>query len=96
MAVNATHFFSADEGRTSVFKFRVGDDPTPWVWFRYADGSSALYATAASTPYRVEDALTAAPFPDLDSLLAARGTTRSQWDEDLLAQFGERIGWRTP
>jgi hypothetical protein len=96
VALNTTHFEFADRGATSVYKFRVGDDPTIYVWFEYGGESGALHTTLRSGPYRVDDPLTGAEFADLDALLAARGTTREQWIEDLLAQYGERLAWTYP
>lgn len=96
MAVNTTHFEYAARGRASVYKFRVGADPAIYVWFAEPDGAGQLYTTPRPGPYRADDPLAAAEFPDLDALLLARGTTPLQWKEDLLAQYGERIGWKYP
>ncbi len=96
MALGQTRFLYADRGPTSVFKFCVGDDPVVYVWFEYSDGTGSLHTTAAAGPFRPDDALEDASFPDLDALLVERGTTKAQWIEDLFAQYGERIAWSYP
>jgi hypothetical protein len=96
VALNTTRFEFADRGATSVYKFRVGDDPNIYVWFEYGSGSGSLHTTPRAGPYRVDDPLAGAEFADLDALLASRGTTRTQWVEDLLAQYGERLEWTYP
>lgn len=94
MARNDTFFQYADRASTSVYKFRVGDDPTLFVWFDYGKGQGSLHTTATAGPYRVEEELADAPFSSLEELLGARGTSRAQWEKDLLGQFGERLAWR--
>lgn len=96
MALNTMHFEFAERGATSVYKFRVGNDPSYYVWFEYGGGSGSLHTTPRPGPYRADDPLGTAEFADLDGLLAARGTTRAQWIEDLLAQYGERLAWTYP
>ena len=96
MALDQTHFFYADRGPTSVYKFRVGDDPLVYVWFEYSDGEGSLHTTPRGGPFRTDDPLGDAPFPDLETLLAERGTTKAQWTEDLFAQYGERVAWSYP
>jgi hypothetical protein len=96
MALDQTHFFYADRGPTSVYKFRTGEDPTIYVWFDYSDGTGSLHTTPEGGPFRAEDPLGDSPCPDLETLLAERGTTREQWVEDLFAQYGERIAWTYP
>jgi hypothetical protein len=96
MALDQTHFFYADRGPTSVYKFRVGEDPTAYVWFEYGDGEGSLHTTPKPGPFRPDDPLGDAPFEGLDALLEARGTTKAQWTLDLLAQYGERIDWAYP
>jgi hypothetical protein len=44
----------------------------------------------------VDHPLEQADFDDLQSLLAARGTTKAQWVKDLMAQFGEPLAWTYP
>jgi hypothetical protein len=96
VALNTTHFHFAERGATSVYKFRVGDDESVYVWFEYGGDSGSLHTTPRPGPYRVDDPLATAEFADLDALLAARGTTRKQWVIDLLAQYGERLEWTYP
>jgi len=96
MALDQTHFLFADRGHTSVYKFRVGEDPSIYVWFEYQGGGGTLYTTPKSGPFRPDDPLEDAPFPDLDTLLAERGTTKEQWVTDLFAQYGERVAWSYP
>jgi hypothetical protein len=96
MALDQTHFFYADRGPTSVYKFRVGDDPLVYVWFEYSDGVGSLHTTPRGGPFRTDDPVEAAPFPDLETLLTERGTTKAQWIEDLFAQYGERVAWSYP
>lgn len=96
MALDQTHFFYADRGPTSVYKFRVGDDPLVYVWFEYSDGEGSLHTTPRGGPFRTDDPLGDAPFPDLETLLSERGTTKAQWIEDLFAQYGERVAWSYP
>lgn len=96
MALNTTRFQFAERGATSVYKFQVGDDEAHYVWFEYGDGSGSLHTTPRPGPYRVEDPIATAEFADLEALLAARGTNREQWVEDLLAQYGERLAWTYP
>lgn len=102
MAVHETRFEFADKGPTSVYKFHFPDDdgdPTNdvyWVWFEYAGGGGSLFRTPGPGPYKAEDDLEPAPHNDLDRLLAEHGTTKRQWIEDLLAQYGERISWTYP
>ncbi len=93
MARNDTFFEWADGGSTSVYKFRIKDNPALYVWFDFGKAGGALYRTSSPGPYRVDEPLLAADFPTLDDLLGARGTTRAQWRRDLTAQFGERLGW---
>ena len=96
MALNETYFLYAERGSTNVFKFKVCDDPTIYLWFEYGDSGGALYTSRETGPYRVEHPLGPAEFSTLDELLDARETTREQWVKDLLAQFGEQIGWTYP
>lgn len=96
MALDRTRFLWANRGRTSVYKFRVGDDPTIWVWFVHGGGQGSLHTAPSAAPFRADEPLGPAPFPDLGALLSARGTSEAQWREDLLAQFGERIAWQLP
>lgn len=96
MARSEIHFEFADRGATSVYKFRVKEDPAYYVWFEYGDEGGGLFTTPAPGPYRVDDALDEAEFADLDALLQARGTSKAQWVEDLMAQFGERLAWAYP
>jgi len=96
VALNTTHFEFAERGATSVYKFRVGGDPSLYVWFEYGNEAGSLHATPQPGPYRADDPLVTAEFADLDALLAARGTTRTQWVKDLLAQYGERLAWTYP
>ena len=96
MALDQTRFLYADRGPTSVYKFRVGDDPTIYVWFEYSDGQGSLHATSRDGPFRPDDPIEEAPLGDLDTLLGERGTTKAQWVEDLFAQYGERVAWSYP
>ena len=96
MALNTTRFEFAERGATSVYKFRVGGDEMHYVWFQYGAEAGSLHTTPRPGPYRVEDPIATAEFADLEALLAARGTTRSQWVTDLLAQYGERLAWTYP
>ncbi len=96
MALNTTRFQFAERGATSVYKFQVGDDQAHYVWFEYGDGTGSLHTTPRPGPYRVEDPIGTAEYADLEALLAARGTTRSEWVKDLLAQYGERLAWTYP
>ena len=96
MALNETHFEFADRGSTGVYKFRFEEDPAIYVWFEYDNGTGALHTTPEAGPYRVDHALMAAEHKDLESLLAARGTTKQQWVLDLMAQRGESLAWTYP
>jgi hypothetical protein len=96
MALHKTEFLYADRGPTSVYKFRVGDDKTTYVWFEYSDGHGSLHRTPAAGRFRPDDPLEDAPFGDLETLLGERGTTKAQWVDDLFAQYGERIDWSYP
>jgi len=96
MALDQTHFFYAERGPTSFYKFRVGEDPLVYVWFESGDGTASLFTTPGAGPFRADDPLEDAPFPDLDTLLQERGTTKEQWIEDLFAQYGERVSWSYP
>ncbi len=96
MALDQTHFLYADRGPTSVYKFRVGEDPLIYVWFEYSDGTGSLHVTPKAGPFRPDEPLEDAPFADLETLLAERGTTKAQWIEDLFAQYGERVHWSYP
>jgi hypothetical protein len=96
MALDQTRFLYADRGPTSVYKFRVGDDPAIYVWFEHSDGTGSLHTTPAAGPFRPDDPLEDAPFADLETLLLERGTTKAQWVEDLFAQYGERLAWSYP
>jgi hypothetical protein len=96
LARNVVHFEFADKSRVGIYKFRVDGDPKVYVWFEYGNGTGSLFTTPRPGPFRAEDPLDPAPFSDLDALLAARGTTKAQWVEDLLAQYGERLAWRYP
>jgi len=96
VALDQTHFFYADRGATSVYKFRVGEDPTVYVWFEYGAGQGSLHTTPKGGLFRPDDPLDDAPVADLETLLRERGTTKEQWIEDLLAQYGERIAWSYP
>ena len=96
MALDTTHFFYADRGATSVYKFRVGEDPAAFVWFEYGARPGLAPHDAEGGPFRADDPLEDAPFPDLDALLAERGTTKDQWVEDLFAQYGDRVEWTYP
>lgn len=96
MALDQTHFLYADRGPTSVYKFRVEDDPTIYVWFEYSDGVGSLHTSPEGGPFRPDDPLEDAPFADLETLLAERGTSKAQWVEDLFAQYGERVAWSYP
>lgn len=96
MALDTTHFFYADRGPTSVYKFRVDEDPVMYVWFEYGQGQGSLYTTPKAGPFRADDPLEDASFPDLDALLTGRGTTKEQWVEDLFAQYGDRVEWTYP
>jgi len=96
MALDQTRFLYADRGPTSVYKFRVGEDPAIYVWFEYSDGTGSLHTTPEGGPFRPEDPLGAAPSDGLDTFLSERGTTKAQWIEDLFAQYGERIAWSYP
>jgi len=96
MSQRAVGFEFADQGATSVYKFRVGDeDKTIYVWFEQ-EGSGSLFTTTAPGPYRVEDPLEPAMVSTLDELLQMSGTTKEQWVGDLMAQFGERLAWAYP
>jgi hypothetical protein len=95
VAKNESFFTYADKGETSVYKFRVGDDPQLFVWFEH-NGGGSLYRTPAKGPWRADDPLEPAEQGTLDEMLQSRGTTKRQWIDDLLAQFGERIGWKYP
>jgi len=96
VARNVTHFESADRGRVGTYKFRVDDDPGVYVWFEHGSGPGSLFTTPRAGPFRPEDPLDPAPFPDLEALLRARGTSKERWVEDLMAQYGERVAWRYP
>jgi hypothetical protein len=96
MALDQTHFFYADRGPVSVYKFRVGEDPAVYVWFEYGGGEGSLHTTPKEGPFRPEDPLGDAPVADLDTLLVQRGTSKAQWTLDLFAQYGERIRWAYP
>jgi hypothetical protein len=96
MARNESHFEYADRGSASVFKFQVGADPTIYVWFEYGSDKGSLHTTPEAGPYRVEHPLVPAAYPTLGALLDAHGTTKAQWVEDLMAQFGERLDWTYP
>jgi hypothetical protein len=96
MALDQTHFLYADRGPASVYKFQVGEDPRIYVWFEYAGGTGSLFVTPRKGPFRPDEPLEEAPFGDLDALLAEGGTTKAQWVEDLMAQYGERIAWVYP
>lgn len=96
MAAHEIEFLYADRGPTSVYKFRVGEDAATYVWFEYSDGQGSLHVTPKAGPFRPDDPLEDAPFPDLDALLQERGTTKAQWTLDLFAQYGERIAWSYP
>ena len=96
MALNETFFEFADRGSTSVYKFRFEEDENLYVWFEYAGGGGSLHTTRSPGPFRVEDELGRADFPDLGALLTARATTKEQWIEDLMAQFGEPLAWTYP
>ncbi len=97
MARNETHFEFADRGATSVYKFRFAGDHTEtiYVWFE-SDGAGSLHTTSKPGPYSIEDELGSADQPDLDALLATHETSKHQWVNDLMAQFGERIAWLYP
>ena len=96
MAKSEIRFEFADRGPTSVYKFRVKEDPTYYVWFEYGPGQGGLYTTPRSGPYAADDPLEDCDVADLDALLAARGTTKRQWVADLMAQYGERLAWVYP
>ena len=96
MALNATHFEFAERGSTSVYKFRFDEDDRIFVWFETGEGKGTLHATSDKGPYRVDHELRAAEFADLEAALAANGTSKRQWVEDLMAQFGERLAWTYP
>jgi len=96
VALDQTHFLYADRGATSVFKFRVGEDPTVFVWFEHGPGQGSLHTTPKAGPFHPDDPLDDAPFADLETLLREHGTTKDQWIEDLLAQYGERLAWSYP
>lgn len=96
MAKNETTFTYADRGETSVYKFHVGQDPQLYVWFEFGNGGGSLYRTPARGPWRADDPLEPAEKASLEELLESRGTTKLQWVADLLAQFGERLGWTYP
>ena len=96
MALDETHFFYADRGATSVYKFRVTGDDTIYVWFEYGEGGGSLHTTPNEGPYDVDHQLADADLADLDTLLQAKGTTKDQWTKDLMAQYGERVAWTYP
>ena len=96
MALNATHFEFAERGSTSVYKFRFDEDDRIFVWFETGEGKGTLHTTSDKGPYRVDDELGAAESADLEALLRTHGTTKAQWVEDLMAQFGERLAWTYP
>jgi len=96
MALNETHFDYADRGAMSVYKFRAGDDETTYVWFEYGEGEGSLHTTPIRGPYDVNDPLEDAECADLDALLKARGVTKAQWIEDLMAQYGAPLAWTYP
>jgi len=96
VALDVTHFEYADRGPTSVYKFRVRDDPRIYVWFEYAGGQGSLHVTPYGGPYRPDHPLEDAEDGDLDALLAKHGTSRTQWVKDLFAQYGERVAWTYP
>ncbi len=47
-------------------------------------------------PFRNDDPLENATFATLKELLTERGTSVEQWAKDLMAQYGEYIGWAYP
>ena len=96
MAINVTHFESADRDDTSTYKFVVADDPAIYVWFTFADGPGQLYTTVRPGPFRSDDPLENASFGNLEELMTERGTSVEQWTKDLMAQYGEYIGWAYP
>jgi hypothetical protein len=97
VAVNETYFDAVERGATSLFKFRIGDeDPTRYVWFEFPDGSGALHTTPRIGPYDPADPLGGVEFETLDTLLTAKGTSKSQWVKDLMAQYGEVLEWTYP
>ena len=95
MAKNETHFEFADRGATSVYKFRFEGEDTHYVWFESA-GQGSLHTTPNPGPYSIHDDLGDPDHDDLDSLLAAHETSKKQWVQDLMAQFGERLAWTYP
>jgi len=56
VALDVTHFEYADRGPTSVYKFRVGDDPRIYVWFEYGRHTAA--PTARTTRSRMPERAT--------------------------------------
>lgn len=96
MARNKTHFEFADRGPVSVYKFTFAGDPNFYVWFEYGGGEGSLHTTPRSGPYRADDPLGDAPFAGLEELLAAKGTTKEEWVDDLMAQYGECLSWTYP
>lgn len=96
MALNETHFMFAERGSTSVYKFSFQKDDRVFVWFEYGNGSGSLFTTAERGPYRVDHPVEKAPYNDLVACLEDHGTSKDQWIQDLMAQFGERLAWTYP
>jgi len=94
VARSLVKFLSADHGAIPVYKFRVGSDPAIFLWFDYGPKGEGLYTTSNEGPFSPGDPISPAPLPSLDALLRARGLTKALWNEDLIAQFGERVAWQ--